>query len=773
MKRVLIVLFCCCFGSIGVLHAQSNAPSLDDLIPSNAAKSEPRLPQTAADIAKLRAKNDDTVWAKEVVSQRYESSIVTFWDRLRESANPYEVLASLDTESWQIGASPKDTSLGNDIAQRSFGTGSQLSKSEFQEQLARFRKAGFEIVGSELRHLNFQKSADSAESIVRMRLFVKRLTPARTTRLIVSGDIKIIWSKQPIGTPAAYVPQSVDLQQVKILQRNGEPLFEQAMAIPYKVADHASKRRDNSLRPILIADLDGDHLPEIVLPSINEVWRNGGRWRFARQQLFDQPRKGISAAVAADFDRDGNVDLLCANRGSMLLYRGDADSQFTAAPDAFRFRELQLINPVALTAGDIDRDGDLDIFLGQSKETHLYGDVPTPYFDAQDGFGNVLLLNNGKGKFADATNSAGLETLAKRRVNSATFLDMNDDGHLDLVTTSDFAGTEYFTNDGRGSFKSNAKAFGSSAKSLGQGHAFGDFNTDGAIDIVSLGISSVGASRLQNMKLSRPGFEDFDGLRTQMSQGNQMYVSSAGETTTLQQVDLGSAGSTGWPFGAASADFDRDGSRDLFVVNGRLSGKTARDYDSRFWCHDIYFREGKRPDRAIGRYFLRFAPLFGKLFSWHGFENNALIMRTKNDQFVDVGFLMLGDNLHPDSRGAVSADLDKDGRMDLIYEEVQVGSSESTLRILKNTSREDHHWIGFNFANSEANLYGTKVTVRFAGRSLTEHVLAGDGRSIQRDASVHFGLGDVSQVESVEVVRPDGTKSQIRKPIVNAYQNVD
>src|SRR5947207_15125749 len=93
-----------------------------------------------------------------------------------------------------------------------------------------------------------------------------------------------------------------------------------------------------------------------------------------------------------------------------------------------------------MTCGDIDADGDLDVFLAQYEEPYANGTTPNPYYDANDGNPCYLLLNDGHGNFNDATIGSGLEKKRQRRSYSASFADLDDDGALDLVVVSDFAG---------------------------------------------------------------------------------------------------------------------------------------------------------------------------------------------------------------------------------------------------------------------------------------------------------------------------------------------
>src|SRR5437867_6237436 len=150
---------------------------------------------------------------------------------------------------------------------------------------------------------------------------------------------------------------------------------------------------------------------------------------------------------------------------------------------------------MVLSCGDIDHDGDLDVFLGQYKVPYQGGQMPTPYYDANDGFPSFLLVNDGRGNFEERTAAAGLAAKRFRRTYSCSFADLDDDGDLDLLVVSDFAGTDVYYNDGQGHFTDVTKTVLDEAHTFGMAHAFGDFDHDGHADIFVIGMNSFSANR--------------------------------------------------------------------------------------------------------------------------------------------------------------------------------------------------------------------------------------------------------------------------------------
>src|SRR5262249_54375802 len=152
--------------------------------------------------------------------------------------------------------------------------------------------------------------------------------------------------------------------------------------------------------------------------------------------------------------------------------------------------------------------GDLDVFLGQYKNPTL-GQILRPhYYDANDGYPAFLLLNDGHGNFTDVTVAAGLEKNRRRRTFSASFANLDDDGSLDLVVVSDFAGLDLYRNNGHGHFTDMTRDWVAEPHAFGMGHALADFNVDGRLDLLMIGMNSPTVDRLEHLGLIRNGSND-------------------------------------------------------------------------------------------------------------------------------------------------------------------------------------------------------------------------------------------------------------------------
>jgi hypothetical protein len=738
-------------------------------LPSNGSK-------TYAELMEERARLDETVWGKEVLAQQHERTIVRLWDDLRAASDPWAVLESLPWESLVIGTFGPSESWEHDI--RYATTTSpyrRLSSKAIRGTIDSLRKNGYRLDQSEWRHEAFvpSQNGEAARSTIDMTLHISSRDDHQ--RWIVQGEVEVTWSQRQdsAGRP---LPAAMEARKLALLSRRSPPAFEQIAVLEPPV--EAGRRND----PLMVYDLDRDGRCEIILGARNLMYRHRGGDRFEPATFCNGlPTSVMPAMLLADFNGDAAADLayIHIDRGGdstralvLRLVTGQPDGKLIGPGE--KVYELEGESPIVMTAGDIDHDGDLDLWIGQYRLSHRHGQMPTPYYDANDGFPAYLLRNDGDGRFSDITEEAGLGKKRRRRTYGGSLVDLNADGHLDLVVTSDFAGVDLYYGDGRGQFRDVTEEVLDERHAFGASHALADFNRDGKLDLFVAGVSAPTARRLDRLGLVREDRRDIDPMRGVMGHGNRLYL-SRGEKF-VQTAWAGTVARTGWSFGCTALDFDNDGDRDLYVANGNQSGKSAQDYASIFWRHDLYTGTS-RPDSSVDLVFDEALKPFERLeISWGGFDYNSLLVNRRGRGMVDVAYL-LGLAQDFDGRSVVADDFDADGRMDLLVTDRRTGGPtglKQRLFVFRNKLPGAGHWIGvrLNEQGGGRSPLGAVVKVFTADGMQLAPIAAGTSFAAQHPPAAHFGLGAATRVDRVEIHWPNGDVERIDAPGVDRWHTV-
>src|SRR5436190_11161766 len=416
---------------------------------------------------------DRTFWAKEMLAESCGRVFESLWDSLNATTNKWEVLAGFQFQEIVLPDWGAALSLPHGIELRTgSGVRQTLSREVWGQRIAKLAREGWQLDNIEFRHNQFD--TDENRNPWRSRFyFAARLTqPGLPQRAIVEGDLTVDWwSKRP-GEESAPV-KTIDATHLNVRIRVGDTPFQRILEERI-----APVGKSPFIDPLILYDLDGDGLSEIVLVAANLVYHRNGEDRYEAQPLCRYPLDFITTAVIAYFDGDGIADLLCANFRGLSLFKGSPQGTFDEPARLVWQANPPLKNAMVLTCGDIDKDGDLDVFVGQYRLPDL-GQVLRPYYyDANDGWPSYLLLNDGHGNFTDATEAAGLGPKRWRRTYGASLVDLDGDGHLDLSVVNDFAGLDLYKSDGRGHFTDVTRQWVDEPHAFGMAQALADFNVD-------------------------------------------------------------------------------------------------------------------------------------------------------------------------------------------------------------------------------------------------------------------------------------------------------
>lgn len=720
-------------------------------------------------LSELQAREDQadrTVWAKEMLAERCGRVFEDLWDSINASTNKLGVLARLAAREFILPNWSTVEHLPHGIElHQGKQPGEKLNSEQWQELVHQLSTNGWVLENVEFRHNQFDVDTNGAPTRSQFWFSAHLTNSLRPDRAMVEGNLRVSWGPTSREQDLPRI-ERIDGTRLELKHRTGEPFFRKVFEATFTPPEHFP-----IIDPLIVYDLDGDGIPEILLPATNLVYFRTQSGTYEAKPLCKYPLDFIMSAVVADFDGDGQADLLCANFRGLFLFKGSRDGAFDTPPRQVWTANPYLKNAMALTCGDVNGDSSLDIFLAQYKAPTLAQVLSPHYYDANDGWPSFLLINDGHGNFSDRTEAAGLGRKRWRRTYTASFADLDDDGHPDLIVVSDFAGLDLYRNDGAGHFTEATHKWVSEPHAFGMAHCLADFNLDGHEDLLMIGMPSPTVDRLQHLNLWRNYSTEDAAMRPAMTYGNRLLMGKP--DGGFEQTDLSdSVAKSGWSWGCSALDFDNDGFPDVYIANGLRSNRSVRDYEGQFWLHSIFLDNAD--DVSASRYFM---DLYSKTiesgWSYGGYEKNRLYYNRNGRGFTDIAHLA-GVSLEEDSRGVVGADLVGDGRTDLVLTTVEVWPQKrQRLLIYKNALKDPGHWIGFRAKEKPgASPVCLRVRLKTSRGSTVKQLITGDSHRSQHPNAIKFGLGEASPI-SAEVLWANGKSVTLSQPTRDRYADIE
>lgn len=706
---------------------------------------------------------DQEFWKDEMEALKHGEWIHLLWDQVNldpglRSSETFVLLPDSLPVEWPEQLTPP---------QRAWIQGDKnVGISTVRDCIQRMHQTGWRLAQSEWHHVGFRPSKGEREASSKIEVLLQfaRTDPGATGRASIEITGWIRWRKEG----DTILPSGIRVERLQS-QVSFDPVSFQAGA-----AFDITLRIPGTENRLLVQDLDRDGLPDLVLPAANRILWNKGNFQFEAGALFERPQPGIKAALLIDFDRDGNWDLLGADMEGLWFHRGLGKNGFAASARQLWRAPEPLHNPFVLTSADLDLDGDSDFFLGQFKPPVVGGQMPTPFDNANDGFPSYLLRTEPDLHCIDVSAGSGLEHKRHRRIYSACFVRNHPKAGMMLVMASDFAGLDVFEHLGGTRFADRTKPWAGETRGFGMALCLSDFNRDGMLDLWMTGMNSDTADRLRSLRLGSPGNEGEGESRQAMSHGNRLWSSTKEGFAQVENDLAAAARRTGWSWGTAAFDSNNDGWMDLYVANGHISGGSTRDYEPRFWRHDIRSADSRENPAAEMLLQAALSRDLGDKNSYAGHQINRFFAGSSNGWSEQAW--MEGIALKEDGRNVLAADLDADGLVDLaVVSRSNRPSRSEQLTLYRNRSRAGN-WIGLRLHPSPKGipLDGTTVqVVTEAGLKLVRTLLNGDGYLTQQPAAFHFGLGKETEIKQIEVRLANGSTHLIRAPAINRWFEPD
>ncbi|MGD0939877.1 MAG: CRTAC1 family protein [Terracidiphilus sp.] len=538
----------------------------------------------------------------------------------------------------------------------------------------------------------------------------------------------------PIRQPAKALPGGSETTSANALASPAsaiqfENIIEQSK-IKFTLKNSASPQHysiETMMGGVAVFDYNNDGLLDIfftngaAIPSLektdpsywNRLFRNNGDGTFT-DVTESAGLKGIgySMGVAAgDYDNDGFVDLYVAGVNRNQLFHNNGDGTFTdvtekAGVSGFIPNQGKALS-VAAGWFDYNNDGYLDLFVVNylNYDIKTAKSCPTNGIPAYcspnefQGTANILYRNNGDGTFTDVSKQSHISQYVGKGMGVA-FADYDDDGFTDIFVTNDTFQNYLFHNNGDGTFTDAAMLAGvqynESGKTVaGMGVDFRDIDNDGRPDVFHTAM-----------------FGDSFQLYHNSGEGQFQDISGASGITRI------SSRLTAWSTGIF--DFDNDGNKDIFTANSEIN------------------------DNSMGIAHRPYA------------LSNGLFRNRGNLSFEDVSSSVgKGFSLPAAHRGAAFGDLNNDGKIDIV-----VAALNDTPQLLMNRTPTSNHWILLNLVGTKSNRdgLGTKIRITTSHGSQFNHATTAVGYNSSSDKRVHFGLGDATVIDRIELSWPSGIK---------------
>ena len=728
--------------------------------------------EESADIQAKREQRDTTVWKAEAAAEAYGESIAKFWGSLREAESPLQVfrtfsLGSVEKPNWTLNQRhPQGVFEFIHQAPRS---GIQLLKSyQLQTMVNDFEQQGYQLDQFDFRHSGFELQ-DNGIAISEIEFELNVSGPRHTLyRRSFRGIARIQWDPEA-DEEGIHHPSSITFPELQQFRRTGKKGF--------LTRDWLDSGVSNSpYRYIMVEDVDLDGKPDIVFPQENMVYRNYGNFEFDPKPLLESPPalSVIDSALLVDLDLDGKREYVICLRGiGVLVFEQHKKTGAYDRKPKTIWEPKTLFGAVSLTVGDVNNDGLPDLFIGQNVESYTRGVLPKPYYDSNDGLSSYLLLNRGRLKFREVTKETGLSEKSNRRNRAASIADLDGDGRQDLLMTSNFSGVDIFSSSDSTLLGDITEEWLQSPQMFGSSQLIADFDRDGFLDIFAGGVGSEVGRRMSAMGSRREGFSESEAMRLVVSRGSRLW--RGGDNGFTLYDDGGVFARAGWVWGGIDIDFNNDGFLDLYLNNGNVSRKTARNYGEIFWRHDLYDIEGEKA-QDVFKFFAENDPTtyFNEdEYSWAPYQKNRLLANFGESGFVDIAYLM-GVSLEVDGKAGVSEDFNLDGKPDLIVLDSDLVEEQIHVRILENDLVGVGNWIGVQLRPAPGHSVIGATTRVFGENYESARVNArGQIRNSQTSSFMRFGVGDLDSIDKIEITWLDGRVTELVNPAINQYHPVE
>ncbi|MDO9552010.1 VCBS repeat-containing protein [Rhodonellum sp.] len=520
---------------------------------------------------------------------------------------------------------------------------------------------------------------------------------------------------------------------------------------------------------VAIGDINNDGLVDIFFAgnqAENKLYLNKGDFQF--EDITEKAGLAIpgiwSTGVSmADINGDGLLDIYICKSGPLggdqrhnSLFINNGDLTFTEKAKEYGLADEGLSQHAVFF--DYDKDGDLDMYLlNNSARSVGINDLRTGQRDLRDPFGGNKLYRNDQGKFTDVSAEAGIYGSTIGYGLGVTVTDLNKDGWPDLYVSNDFFEKDYlYLNNGDGTFTEALEEMLTEISMGSMGADIADLDNNGWPDIF---VTEMLPATMKRFKTKTP-FEEWDKYQNNVKSGYfhqftrntlQRNLGLKPNSDQVHFIDVARQSgvhATDWSWGALIFDVDNDGLKDIFVANGIVKDLTDFDFVDYYMNKQSLIDQFKKDSVLLTKMIDEFPsiPQQNFLFKNLGdFKFNNIAAHSGMEQLTF-------------STGAAYADLDNDGDLDLV-----INNLNGEASIFKNNSREinANHFLQLDLQGH----FGTQVSVFAGGQLFYAENNPVKGYMSSVDHRLHFGLGKITKIDSLKILWPNG-KTTLKTQVV-------
>jgi len=524
---------------------------------------------------------------------------------------------------------------------------------------------------------------------------------------------------------------------------------------------------------VAAGDINNDGLIDLFFTGnevSNELYLNQGNLIFKKiTKNAGILSKGWSTGTTmVDINADGWLDIYVCKSGSPnpeerknLLYINQKNGTFLEESSKYGLDDTSYSTQAAFF--DYDLDGDLDMYLlnhmhqmeslNQPKRKNLNGES----YNTDKLFRNEGIGADGSPTFLDVSTKAGISIEGFGL--GVGISDINQDGFPDVYVSNDFVSNDIlYINQGDGTFKNRISEFINHQSHNGMGNDLADINNDGLTDVLVMDMMPSTNKNRKNM-LNKPSYDFFYFSKNmgyepqytrntlQLNRGSvdsMSYFSEIGQFSGISRTD--------WSWSGLFADYDLDGKKDLYVTNGYLKDLTNLDFIN-YKRQQSIFRTEKQIDSLYLESVLKLPEVPTQNFLY---KNNG-----------DLTFVDVTDQWAPKSKGfsngSLYADLDNDGDLELVTNNINENASIFENRIRHGNS-SNQHFLNIQFKGSNKNPFGIGAKIWTYSQNGMQFAENFTSRGFQSAIApiINFGFGTNKTLDSLIILWPDGNRQILK-----------